>query len=174
MNKRGLSVFLTFAVIAILIYFFGRKAVTIVTDRMTGDRWNKLLPEMQVKVLDLLDRAGKAGLDVMFFEGWRSVEDEQADIDKGTSKLKDPYNTHHLWGAAADIVFRNAAGFPSWPAASDPRWAQLEQIGNDALLNHPITWDKPHFELPDFNIASIRADYGTDYDQYLSDNGVTT
>jgi hypothetical protein len=144
----------------------------MITKRMIGPRWNNLVPAMKQKTLDLLTAAAKVGLKVMFWEGWRSVEDEQADIDKKTSHLTDPYNTHHLWGSAVDIVLVDPAGLPSWPDASDPRWAQLQAIGESVGLKHPISWDKPHFELPDFSIADARAQYGTDYESYLADQGV--
>lgn len=170
--KRGSLIL--FGVIGLVLYiiFFGKKTIEVVMDRMNGDRWNKLLPDMQEKTTALLEKAQESGLDVMFFEGWRSPLAEQADIDKGTSHLKDPYNSHHVWGAAVDIVFRNSLGAPTWPDASDPRWSQLEKIGLSVGLVHPITWDKPHFELPGFSIISVRNNYGSNYDLYLADNGV--
>jgi hypothetical protein len=139
--------------------------------KMIGETWDKLIPSIKEKVLATLAQAEAEGLSVMFFEGWRSPEDEQADIDKGTSHLTDPYNGHHVWGAAADIVFMNYLGFASWPDASDPRWQQLIDIGISKGLNHPISWDKPHFEDPSFNLSIARAQYGNDYEQYIKNNG---
>lgn len=169
MKSKNILYAALFGIVALFLLWGGYK---IVTDRMTGDRWGKLLPEMQQKTLALMQAAAAAGLDVMFYDGWRSVEDEEAHIEAGTSKLTDPYNTRHLWGAAVDIVFRNAAGFPIWPGADDPRWLKLQKLGEGVGLVHPIIWDKPHFELPDFNLASVRKMYGEDFEAYLSDNGV--
>lgn len=146
------------------IFFMNRK-------RMSGPSWNNLAPTMKAKIIALLDRANAAGLSVMFWEGWRSVEDEQKHIDNGTSKLSDPFNTVHLWGHAADVVF-SIAGVPSWPDLSDPRWSELIAIANSVGLVHPISWDGPHFEEPGFKVATIRAEYGNDWAQYLTDKGV--
>jgi hypothetical protein len=144
-----------------------------ISKRMKGPRWDMLTPDMKLKVLDLLRAAETAGLRVMFWEGWRSVEAEQAEMAKGTSKLKDAYNTRHLWGSAADIVFRDALDMPSWPDIKDPRWAQLIAVGESVGLAHPISWDGPHFELPGFSIKEVRSEYGTNYAAYLRDQGVT-
>jgi hypothetical protein len=140
---------------------------------MKGDNWNLLPGSMQNKTLLTLDRANAAGLGVMFFEGHRTVEDELKNIEKGTSKVTDPYNTVHLWGGAVDIVFENALGLPYWPEADDPRWEQLATIAATAGLSHPISWDKPHFQDPDFNIKTVRAAWGEDFEGYLQTKGVT-
>lgn len=172
MSDRRMNIIIaSIAGLLAIVAIFGKKAVMFVTDRMNGDRWNKLTPETQNRTIDLLNRAEAAGLDVMFFEGWRSVEQEQADIAAGTSHLSNPYDTYHLWGIAVDIVFVNAAGFPSWPDASDPRWNTLANCGIAAGFVHPISWDKPHFQLP-VSLASIRKKYGEDYASYLADKGV--
>jgi hypothetical protein len=150
------------------------KGYDIMTDKMKGPTWDNLIPSTRAKTLSLLEKAAAAGLSVMFFEGWRDPVDEAAYIAKGTSKLKDPMNGHHIWGVAVDIVFKNAAGFPSWPPLADPRWSQLWSIAESVGLSHPIAWDGPHLEEPGISIAALRADYGDDYQAFLKDNGVVS
>ncbi len=162
--------FLLWALLVAAIAYGGVQVY--ISKRMKGPRWENLVPAMKQKVLDALTAAEKAGLPVMFWDGWRSIEEEKQHMATGASKLTDPYNTRHLWGSAVDIVFRDALGMPSWPPADDPRWAQLEQIAISVGLSHPISWDKPHFELPGFSLASVRAEFGTDYQAYLRDQGV--
>jgi len=138
-----------------------------------GPSWDRLVPEMRHKVLQLLDQAQRAGLSVMFFQGWRSPRQEHANQAKGTSFLSDALNSYHIWGAAADIVFKNALGQPYWPDASDPRWQQLGAIGKRLGLTWGGDWhhkDMAHFQLP-ISMAQLRQQYGNDFLAYLHDQG---
>lgn len=147
---------------------------TLTGGRATGPRWERLLPAAQDKVRELVQLAQQNGLDVMFWEGWRDPSAEQSNIAKGTSHLKDPLNSLHVWGTAFDIVFRNAVGAPSWPDASDPRWLQLANLGESIGLRSggkSWGWDWPHFELPGYTAASLRSQYGDNFLAFLSDNG---
>lgn len=151
----------------------GGYAVT--TQRMTGPRWTRLLPEARAKAQQLIAAARAAGLDVMFWDGWRSPEESAANAAAGTSKLADPYNSHHVWGAAVDIVFRNAAGLPVWPTDTDPRWRQLAEIGQRlGWLSGGLAWgwDWGHFQLRSVSMADLRARWGTDYLAFLRSAGV--
>lgn len=159
-----------------LILLGGGAGYYVMTQRMTGPRWDRLLPEMKAKARTLLANAQQAGLDVMFWEGWRDPTVEAADIAAGTSHLKDPFNTMHVWGAAIDIVFKNAAGLPEWPPATDPRWRKLGEIGQSlGLLNGGLAWgwDWGHFQLRDVALASLRQQYGKDYVAFLQNSGAT-
>lgn len=144
-------------------------------DRMRGPRWERLLPEAKEKAIAILRIAQERGLDVVFYDGWRSPEESAANIAAGTSKIKDPLDSMHVWGAAFDIVFRNSFGQPSWPDASDPRWRELAQIGvSIGLLSGGISWgwDWPHFQLPNVNVAALKQSYRGDYLAYLNTMGV--
>jgi len=146
-------------------------------DRMKGPRWTGLLPQMKKDVLELLNRARAAGLDVMFYDGWRSPAQEKKYESKGTSALHDPYNNYHTWGAAADIVFKNSLGEPYWPHESDPRWQQLGAIGKSLGLfwggDWPHLHDMAHFQLRSVHVATLREQYGTDYKSWLTSQGAT-
>lgn len=161
------------ALLAIAVIGGGGYYVTQ-TDRKRGPRWDRLLPQMRAKVLELEQRANAAGLPVMFFEGWRTPEASAANMAAGTSKVKDPLDSLHVWGAAADLVFRNAAGLPYWPPATDPRWRQLAKLGESIGLRSGGLmwgWDWPHFQLPGVTAGALRARYQTNFLAYLRDNG---
>jgi len=143
--------------------------------RMSGPRWDRLLPETKARTLALLAAAQAAGLQVMFFKGWRDPAVEAQNIQNGTSHLKDPYDTRHTWGAAVDLTFKNALGMPYWPPVTDPRWKQLAELGvAQGFKSGGLSWgwDWGHFELPNFDLAGIRSTYGRNYLAYLSNNGV--
>lgn len=156
----------------------------VMSNRMNGQRWNNLLPEMQNKVLQLLELAGRNGLQVMFWDGWRPPEESAKNIAAGTSKVSNPLNSLHVWGAAADIVFRDAAGMPTWledaskPAGwVDPRWVKLAELGKSiGLLSGGLSWgwDWPHFQLPQYMAGTLVAKYNGDYRGFLKSRGVVT
>lgn len=145
------------------------------TQRMSGPRWTRLLPEARAKAQQLVQAARSAGLDVMFWDGWRSPEESAANAAAGTSKLTDPYNSYHVWGAAFDIVFRTATGLPTWPPETDPRWRQLAEIGQRlGLYSGGLNWgwDWPHFQLQSVSMPAVRQRWGSDYLAFLKSNGV--
>lgn len=156
-------------------YFF-------VTNRQTGNRWTRLLPETRAKAQQLIDQARAAGLDVMFWDGWRPPEASAENMRAGTSKVKSPFDSLHVWGVAIDIVFVNAAGFPTWledaskPAGwVDPRWKKLAAIGQQlGLYSGGLNWgwDWPHFQMPGYAASTLRARYGNDYLAFLTQRGV--
>jgi len=153
----------------------GTTGVAIMTsDRMKGPRWDNLLPEAKGKALRLIEAAKRGGLDVMFWEGWRDPAQEAADIARGTSHLKDPFNSLHTWGAAFDLVFRSALGMPSWPPISDKRWRYLADLGNQLGLRSGLLmwgWDAPHFQIASVNVAQLRRRFGNDYLAFIQGEG---
>jgi hypothetical protein len=152
------------------------------TNRKTGARWNRLLPAARAAAEKLEAAARAEGLNVMFFDGWRSPEESARNYVAGTSRLSDPYNSYHVWGAALDVAFVNAAGLPTWLEDSskpkgwvDPRWKQLAAIGQRlGLYSGGINWgwDWGHFQLPGYSVSALRAKYGNDYLAFLAQAGV--
>lgn len=164
-----------FLVGAGVLLLAGGGVVAVVTDRKSGPRWGRLLPEARSLADQLVSQARAAGLDVMFWEGWRSPEDSAKNMQAGTSKIKNPLDSLHVWGVAFDIVFRNAAGLPTWPPESDPRWHQLAEIGQRlGLVSGGLNWgwDWPHFQLPGYSASSLRSGYSNNYLAFLSSRGV--
>ena len=161
-----------FGVVLILAALGG--GYSIVTNRMSGARWDRMLPETRTQALELVRRANAAGLDVMFWDGWRSPQATARNVAAGTSKVADSYGSLHTWGVAFDIVFRNAAGLPYWPDDTDPRWRQLAEIGRGLGLNSGGLmwgWDWPHFQLPGYRASALKSSYGVNYLAFLQSRG---
>ncbi len=61
------------------------------------------------------------------------------------------YKSNHQGGRALDVVPLNAAGNPSWPAGSDPRWAQIAKVMKSFGFAWGGDWprfpDYPHYEM---------------------------
>lgn len=147
-----------------------------VESRMTGPRWDRLTPQAKAKAQELVNLARDRGLDVMFWDGWRDPEASAANIAAGTSKLKDPLDSLHVWGVAFDLVFRGTLGQPTWPEPNDPRWRELAELGESIGLKSGLLmwgWDGPHFQLPDTSAAALRGRWGGDYLAFLTDAGAT-
>lgn len=149
------------------------------TIRRSGDRWNKMLPEAQIKVDELIALAKKNGLDVMFYDGWRSPEDTLKNIEAGTSKVTDAYSSLHTWGVAFDIVFVDpVTGGSSWLTDNDKRWVKLARLGEALGLKSGGLmwgWDWPHFQLSGYSGVAFKQRYGTNYEAFLAKNtGVKT
>lgn len=158
------------------LMLIGTGGYMALTERMSGPRWDRLVPAAKAKAEQLLALAANAGLPVMFWEGWRSPEASAANMAAGTSQIKDPLDSLHVWGVAFDIVFKNAAGLPEWPPETDPRWRQLAELGQSiGLVSGGLSWgwDWPHFQLPGYTAGSIRARYGSDYYAFLAQSGAT-
>jgi len=144
-----------------------------VVGRKHGPRWDRLHPDLRTLVEQVEQQAAAAGLDVMFWEGWRDLDTQKTDIARGVSHLKDPLNSLHPWGLAADFVFKNALGAPTWleDAAQpkgwvDPRWRQLAEIMQGVgLFSGGLAWgwDWPHAQLAGYTAASVRGEWGDNY-----------
>ena len=159
-----------------LLAGLGTGAVVTVKTRKSGPRWTGLLPEARAKVEQLEEAARAAGLSVMFWDGWRSPAASAANIAAGASKLKDPLNSTHVWGVGFDVVFRTAAGLPTWPPDNDPRWRKLAELGRGfGLKSGGLSWgwDWPHFELPGYSVPLIRRSWGANYAGFLTARGAT-
>lgn len=167
------------------------------TNRMRGNRWALLLPAMQSRATQLIAAANRAGLDVMFYDGWRDPVDTRANIERGTSRVKDEFSSPHTWGVAFDLVFRHpVTGLPWWPPiwgkdnAGNPfflmdnyeKWQSLGRIGESLGLTwggrwfNPVTlkgfFDGPHFQMKPLSMAYLRRTYQNDYAGYLASQGV--
>lgn len=159
-----------------LLAGLGTGAAIVAKTRKSGPRWTGLTPAARAKVNELEQAAKARGLNVMFWDGWRSPASSAANIAAGTSKLKDPLNSTHVWGVGFDVVFRNAAGLPFWPPDNDPRWRQLAEVGRSiGLFSGGLAWgwDWPHFQLPGVNLVDIRHRWGANYAGFLASQGAT-
>lgn len=159
---------------AVALLLAGGPILITMSERKRGPRWDNLHPELR-RLVPLIEADARAeGLEVMFWDGWRDPGASAANIAAGTSKLKDPFNSMHVWGLAVDLVFRGQLGQPSWPVDSDPRWRQLAAImERNGLKSAGLAWgwDWPHAELPGFAMSELRARYGTNYLAFIADAG---
>lgn len=107
-------------------------------------------PELAKKVNILLDEAHKQGLEVMVFEGFRSVDRQNQlyDGQRGVTQVTGG-NSYHNYGLAVDIVFKDKNGNPSWAENHD--WKKLGEIGKSLGLkwggDFKTLSDRAHFEF---------------------------
>lgn len=122
-------------------------------------------PELAKKVEILLNEAQAQGLDVFAFEGFRSIQKQNALYESGRGVTQATGgNSYHNYGLAVDIVFKDKNGNPSWDNNHD--WQKLGDIGKSLGLKWGGDFKKPngqpfkdmaHFEFhPGFNMAQVK------------------
>jgi hypothetical protein len=110
----------------------------------------KLYPPFAQKIRELLTAARNAKLDVILHSTFRSVSEQQAIFNKrdGSSMARGGFSWHN-YGLAADVVFNDGNGGPSW-GAKNP-WQQLGEIGESLGLEWGGRWkrikDLGHFQF---------------------------
>jgi peptidoglycan L-alanyl-D-glutamate endopeptidase CwlK len=75
-----------------------------------------------------------------------------------------PGESAHNYGMAFDIAFRGKTLEECYPPKDDPRWLEVGVIGENLGLSwggplgdgDRFTWDRPHFERPDWKVAAGR------------------
>lgn len=120
----------------------------------------QLHPAFSRKIGELIDKAAAHGLELYVQEGYRSPE-AQAKIPSANTRAKPGFSFHN-YGLAADIVFRNNTGGPSWDEKHD--WKRLGELGRTIGLEWGGDWksikDRPHFQYsPHHGIGEIRHFY---------------
>lgn len=107
-----------------------------------------LYPPVAQMVRALLARARTSGLDVVLWSTFRSFEEQQAIFNKrdGSTQAKAGFSWHN-YGLAADVLFNNGKGGPSW-GATHP-WEKLGVIGEALGFEWGGRWkmrDMGHFQ----------------------------
>ena len=124
-------------------------------------RWNDvdlLHPIMRPAVLRLsalLEEGFRSGATLTYFqlfETYRSPKDQDDAHGRGTSKAR-AWQSPHQYGFAADFVPFGHNGW-NWDAHND--WDFLRARAVQCGLNNRITWDRPHVEHPDWEVARAR------------------
>lgn len=120
----------------------------------------ELHPEFSKKIETLLKRAQKQGLPVFLFEGFRSIKRQKKlfNSDKKVTNARGG-NSLHNYGLAADIVFYDKKGNPSWAEHHD--WKTLGALGKKLDLiwsgDFKSISDRAHFEYhPDTKLKEIK------------------
>ncbi len=128
------------------------------TERLLGT----LEPKFRKKVVKLLSKAKKEGIDLRVISAFRDCKEQNALYAQGrTTKGKIVTNARcgksaHNYRIAVDVVeFKN--GKPIW---QNPKWERIGQIGESLGLEWGGRWkrivDKPHFQdLGGRTIASL-------------------
>jgi peptidoglycan LD-endopeptidase CwlK len=106
----------------------------------------QLHPVLGQKIGRLIEEADRQGLKLYVQEGYRSLE-AQAKISSAHTHAKPGFSFHN-YGLAADIVFRNKTGGPSWDEKHN--WQRLGELGKNMGLEWGGDWrhlkDRPHFQ----------------------------
>ena len=106
-----------------------------------------LYPPFACLIIKLFAKARSEKLSVCIYETYRSQERQRELFNKGATKLKK--NGMHHFGIAADFVFLDIDGNPSWDGKYN--WARMGKIGQSLGLEWGGSWidfvDKPHFQL---------------------------
>lgn len=109
----------------------------------------ELHPKLTPLIQDLVQKAREQGLNVFVFEGHRSFQRQDALYKSGLNVTQAKAGqSYHNFGLAADIVFYDANGKPSWSDEHD--WNKLGQIGRGLGLkwggDFKTIKDLSHFE----------------------------
>lgn len=124
-----------------------------------------LHPVLRDKIKLLLQEAKKQGLNVIPFEGYRSMAKQKRLYESGRGVTRAPAGySYHNYGLAVDLVFVNEAGKPSWDNQHD--WQKLGQIGKKLGLQWGGDFknlkDMTHFEYhPGLKLNDVRQAYKT-------------
>lgn len=157
------------------VFLLTRKASALSYPIRTGKgpKWDNLPARNKRLITTMLTRAQLAGLNVGFFDGWRSPKTQLTKMSAG--KLSNPYNSYHVWGEAWDIVFLDRNGNWTWPPKSDPRWESLGRIGEALGLKWGGRWtsffDGAHFQT-NISMSAIRSAWNQNTIAYLRRAGV--
>lgn len=117
-------------------------------------------PRLAGKLESLLDACRAQGLNVMLWEGYRGPARQDALFAQGGVTQARAGRSWHNYGLAADIVFTDENGHPSWATRHD--WEKLGRIGKELGLtwggNFKRIKDLGHFEWhPGMTISNARS-----------------
>lgn len=128
---------------------------------------NLLCPPFAFSLIKLFATARSEGLAISIFETYRSQERQLDLFNKGATTLQ--RNGMHHFGVAADIVFLDVNGNPSWNVSHN--WARMGKIGQDFGLEWGGSWggfvDKPHFQLIPATVSAQAQIVAENYPPYV-------
>ena len=121
------------------------------------ERWT------QERCVKFVDECLNGGLSIRITHTLRTMDEQRHLYAQGRTFAgavvtnAPPGESPHNWGMAFDICFEGKTLDECYPAASDPRWAQVAGIGEALGLAWGGRWkslkDLPHFERPDWRLA---------------------
>lgn len=127
-----------------------------------------LYPPFACAIIKLFAKARSEGLMICLYETYRSQERQLELFNKGATKLKK--NGMHHFGVAADLVFLNTNGNPSWDGKYN--WARMGYIGQNLGLEWGGSWvdfrDMPHFQFIPATVSKQAKIVAENYPSYAS------
>jgi peptidoglycan L-alanyl-D-glutamate endopeptidase CwlK len=122
-----------------------------------------LHPIFRGKVRGLVDRFSAEGIPFRPFEGFRSPQRQQYLYEQGRTRPGNrvtnarPWTSYHQYGLATDFVLYENGRW-SWDTSGERGgwWRRLHELGREEGLE-PLSWELPHLQLPDLNIAGLQA-----------------
>lgn len=136
-----------------------------------------LHPVFREKVQTLVQMFTNERLPFRLFEGFRTPQRQHDLYTRGRTQpgsivtKAQPWSSHHQYGVAGDFVlFIN--GNWSWDDSGERRqwWSMLHELARQVGLE-PISWETPHLQLQNVNIADLRAGhYPSGGDEEWADN----
>lgn len=122
----------------------------------------------------VLKEMGKMGYDVMVYQGYRSIEEQDALYAQGRTKPGAKVtnarggDSFHNYGVAIDIVFV-VNGKPSW--SNNHAWKTLGNVGKKHGFEWGGDWtdfpDRPHFQMTMGYTLSDFKNNRVDYSKYV-------
>lgn len=126
----------------------------------------ELHPALSLRIEAVLKQARAEGLNVFLFEGHRSIQKQNRlfNSGRGVTRARGG-SSFHNYGLAADIVFYDQQGKPSWSPRHN--WKRLGEIGKAMGLGWGGDFrrikDMAHFEYhPDLAISDVIKIYKKD------------
>lgn len=139
---------------------------------MSRDK-TKLNPKLQAKVNELQALCDKEGLNILFTDCLRTKEEQQACVDRGTSKVVYPKSQHN-WGNAIDFCY-NKKGEEYKDINFFKKVGKLAKSIGLVWGGDFTNVDYPHLQLGDYGVTcdKLIKEYGTP-DKFMKTWNTTT
>lgn len=115
---------------------------------LRADDLTWLYPPFRAQIEKMPPLAAQGGMKIMIFETYRSPTRQLDMFNTKKSKLKT--NGMHMYGVAADLVFADRRGRPTWKEPFPGAWKRLGALGRALGLYWGGDWKKlvdcPHFQ----------------------------
>ena len=126
---------------------------------MVGERrdLDDLHPHVRTVVRGALEDLVHENLPFQVYEAYRTPQRQHSLFRQGSVTKADAWQSYHQCELAVDLVFKDDREW-SWDASGrcDALWRRMNDIGRAHGLE-PLSWEKPHLQLPGVRLADLRA-----------------